>query len=70
MRQIIAIGLLTQSDIELLGGRMVQMWPIDETPCFAGLLQAIDEAERRCWRRRDAGERVPSPRGRQDGRRS
>ena len=29
-------------------------WPLDETPCLGALLQAIDEAERKPWRERDA----------------
>jgi hypothetical protein len=28
-------------------------WPIDDAPCFEGLLEAIDDAEREVWRVRD-----------------
>jgi hypothetical protein len=28
-------------------------WPVDDTPCFSQLLQAIDEADRENWRERD-----------------
>jgi hypothetical protein len=45
--RIIAVGLLTQSDVERLGQTFDRLWPVDETPCFSGLLQAIDEADRR-----------------------
>ena len=51
--RIVAVGLLTQHDISLLGPTFTRVWPVDETPCFDGLLQAIDEADRRLHRDRD-----------------
>ena len=56
--RIIAVGLLTQREVELLGGDFNRLWPVDEAPCFSGLLQAIDEADRQI--RRD---RVPAEPG-------
>ncbi len=44
--RIIAVGLLSKSDLDRLGSRFDRLWPVDETPCFNGLLQAIDEADR------------------------
>ncbi len=44
--RIIAVGLLRQSDLDRLGSCFTRLWPVDETPCFNGLLQAIDEADR------------------------
>ena len=44
--RIIAVGLLTQRDVELLGGGFSRLWPLDETACFTELLRAIDEADR------------------------
>jgi hypothetical protein len=44
--RVIAIGLLTQRDLDLLGPAFARLWPIEETPCFNGLLVAIDEADR------------------------
>ncbi len=55
--RIIAIGLLTQRDLETLGSGFQRVWPVDETPCFSKLLQAIDEADRDLWRERDDAER-------------
>jgi hypothetical protein len=52
--RIIAVALLTQRDVELLGKSFTRLWPVDETPCFSGLLQAIDEADRELIRRRQA----------------
>ena len=46
VERIVAVALLTSRDIELLGDSFDRLWPVDETPCFTGLLQAIDEADR------------------------
>jgi hypothetical protein len=45
--RIVAVGLLTQREVELLGHGFSRLWPIDDSPCFTELLEAIDEAERR-----------------------
>jgi hypothetical protein len=39
----IASDLLVQRNLELLGLRFTSLWPVDDTPCFQGLLEAIDE---------------------------
>ena len=44
--RIVAVGLLTQREVELLGHGFSRLWPVDETPCFVDLLQAIDDADR------------------------
>ena len=44
--RIVAVGLLTQREVELLGQGFSRLWPVDETPCFTDLLEAIDEADR------------------------
>lgn len=44
--RIVAIGLLTQREVELLGHGFSRLWPVDDTACFDDLLRAIDEAER------------------------
>lgn len=68
MAKIVAVGLLTQRDLDTLGAGFDRLWPVDETPCFHALLQAIDDADRELRRERD-GEAVrgrPKPRGCQD----
>ena len=45
--RIVAVGLLTQREVELLGHGLSRLWPVDDSPCFSELLKAIDEAERR-----------------------
>ena len=46
-RQIVAIGLLTQQDLEMLGQGFERAFPVDNQLLFEDLLRAIDEAERR-----------------------
>ena len=43
---IVAIGLLTQRDVDLLGPTFHHLFPINEAPCFSDLLEAIDKADR------------------------
>lgn len=45
--RIVAIGLLTLSDLERLGETFDRLWPVDKSTDFSELLQAIDEAEER-----------------------
>ena len=52
-RLIVAVGLLTEPELQRLGAGFSRIWPIDGTPCFQGLVQAIDDAERELWRDRD-----------------
>ena len=59
-QRIVAIGLLTQEELTSLGPAFNRAWPLDETPCFTGLLEAIDEAERELWQERDASRRSRS----------
>ena len=51
--RIVAVGLLTERDLTLLGHSFTRLWPVDETPCFKGLVQAIDEAERELERSKE-----------------
>jgi len=43
--RIIAIGLLTQRDLGLLGRGFDRAFPVDPAPCFEDLVRAIDDAE-------------------------
>lgn len=51
--QIVAVGLLTSRDLDVLGPTFTRVWPVEEAPCFSGLLRAIDEADRELWRADD-----------------
>jgi hypothetical protein len=43
--RIVAVGLLTQRDVNLLGPTFERLWPVEDAPDFEELLAAIDEAE-------------------------
>lgn len=58
---IVAVGLLTQRDVDALGTNFHRLWPVDETPCFSQLLQAIDEADRELWRERELNSTGTAP---------
>ena len=45
--RIVAVGLLTQRDLNLLGPTFDRAWPVDEAPSFNELLRAIDQADDR-----------------------
>lgn len=42
--RIVAVALLTEQDLNLLGESFTRVWPVEDTPCFSELLEAIDEA--------------------------
>jgi len=44
--RIVAVGLLIERDVGVLGPTFARVWPVEEAPCFSGLLLAIDEADR------------------------
>ena len=45
--RIVAVGLLTQRELNLLGPTFERAWPVEDAPAFGELLRAIDEADRR-----------------------
>ena len=51
--RIVAVALLTERELTRLGTSFDRAWPVDETPCFGGLLEAIDLADRRLRRERN-----------------
>ena len=57
--RIIAVGLLTQRDVDVLGQGFSRLWPVDRTPCFTELLQAIDDADRELQQCPDAKPKAP-----------
>ena len=44
-QKIVALGLLTEDDLQKLGSSFSRIYPVDEVPCFGELLHAIDEAD-------------------------
>jgi hypothetical protein len=45
--RVVAIGLLTQGDLDILGAGFRRAIPLEEADQFESLLAAINEAERR-----------------------
>jgi hypothetical protein len=45
--RIIAVGLLTRRDLDVLGPTFDRIWPVEEAPDFNQLLRAIDDADRK-----------------------
>ena len=46
MERIVAVGLLTRRELQLLGPTFDRIWPVEEAPHFNELLRAIDKADR------------------------
>lgn len=44
--RIVAVGLLTERELNLLGPAFDRAWPVEEAPAFDELLRAIDQADR------------------------
>jgi len=45
INHIVAIGLLTQSDVDCFGQGFTRMYPLEGTDDFQDLLNAIDQAD-------------------------
>lgn len=45
--RIVAVGLLTRRDLDVLGPTLSHVWPVEEAPHLNELLRAIDEADRK-----------------------
>jgi hypothetical protein len=50
--RIVAVGLLTQGDLDLLGPAFKWAWPVGNAPEFDELISAIDEADNELRRSR------------------
>jgi hypothetical protein len=45
--RIVAIGLLTRREVQMLGPTFDRIWPVEEAPNFNELLEAIDDADQK-----------------------
>ena len=52
--RIVAVGLLTRNEMNLLGPTFDRAWPVEEAPSFSELLRAIDDADQRLSQKSDA----------------
>ena len=48
--RIVAVALLTRGDLATFGSDLRKVYPVEESPAFSDLIQAIDKAEREQWR--------------------
>lgn len=44
-RRIVAVALLTEAELDMLGKGFDRLFPVDHTPHLLDLLNAIDEAD-------------------------
>ena len=52
--KIVAIALVTKSELQGLGAAFNRAWPVIHAPGLNGLLDAIDEADRRFHEQQNA----------------
>lgn len=45
-RRIVAVGLLTQREVTMLGAQLSRLYPLEDGGPFVDLIDAIDEADR------------------------
>ena len=45
--RIVAVGLLTQGNLDRLGHELSRIWPVEQAPSFNEVLRAIDDADRK-----------------------
>jgi hypothetical protein len=53
--RIVAVGLLTREDLNVLGPTFDRVWPVEEAPHFRELLRAIDEADKKLQKANRSG---------------
>ena len=58
--RIVAVALLTESDLTVLGPTFTRAWPVEDAPMFGELLREIDKAERKLSRQADLREKTGS----------
>jgi hypothetical protein len=58
--RIVAVALLTESDLTMLGRTFTRAWPVEDAPIFVELLREIDKADRKLSRRANQGEVTPA----------
>jgi hypothetical protein len=47
--RIVAVGLLTQQELDRYGSGLKQVFPVSDGACFEELVRLIDEADREHW---------------------
>ena len=65
--RIVAVSLLTQSELNRYGGALKKVFAVEDTPRFAELLRLLDEADRQRWPEQDRQEALRRFRSRSNG---
>lgn len=58
--RIVAVALLTESDLTVLGPTFTRAWPVEDAPVFGQLLREIDKADIELGRRASLREKTAS----------
>jgi len=58
--RIVAVALLTESDLTVLGPTFTRAWPVEDAPVFGQLLREIDKADIELGRRASPREKTAS----------
>ena len=58
--EIVAIGFLNPRDVQRLGSKLQKVYVVDETPCFAKILDSLDDAETSINPKGSSLDRLPS----------
>ena len=58
--RIVAVALLTESDLTVLGPTFTRAWPVEDAPVFGQLLREIDKADIELGRRANPREKTAS----------
>jgi len=56
--RIVAVALLTESDLTVLGPTFTRAWPVEDAPVFGQLLREIDKADMELNRRASPREKT------------
>ena len=56
--RIVAVALLTESDLTMLGPTFTRAWPVEDAPVFGQLLREIDKADIELGRRANPREKT------------
>ena len=56
--RIVAVALLTESDLTVLGPTFTRAWPVEDAPVFGQLLREIDKADIELGRRANPREKT------------
>ena len=56
--RIVAVALLTESDLTVLGPTFTRAWPVEDAPVFGQLLREIDKADMELGRRASPREKT------------